>query len=848
MAFAPNGSALSSEGLLRQMNARGFTGQLASAIIAIPPRPIVGTPAEISTKNMMADKVSPSPGNFEAALFGPLPSQLSLPQVDHSAPVSGKAQQDGEPDAMFASWYRRGWSTTSPKVKLEVLLRPRVTPDHWEKSASDNLRLSLYSSLLEEEMAPKLYGFIEPGASYKVVVSHQGISLKFDGFPQLLPGLINSTMAEVKRGLPKRNLARYERLQREYKELLASHSAMPITYAVQDRSLLLTPGVHSNEELLAALSKISESEVALSTSELLFDRPLEGRALIMGNLGTEAARTAIEDVRNRMLDAGAFFGGNHNEGEVLSVQPVVDPQRPVELRKQNPRPGDPNDVAVVSLLVGVSTVESRVLYGLLGEMLRQLAYNKLRTSMQLGYVVNAGSLLISNVLAVSTAIQGKAIQADHMEAAVEQVYYDIMPSFLRTLSDDDFKAHRNAYRQQLLQPPLGFSEEFKHFWSPVTNNQTCFKLQDEMLEFLEEVVTSKEPLVEAWSRLVFPAAGVRRKISVKYFAGEIPERPTKVDAAAVWQKFGVPSAGYEVLAREFDATAVLSRADSEVRAQLVRGGDYFAHALHCERSVAKNVTATSLGKTDTVSWRITHLEAQLRKEQLRKTASTEQAEVEGQKIAGLETQLRGQAEEKMVLIEQVNAANQKVADLEAQVHVLGREKTLAAEEAEIAIQRIADLEAQIHALGREKTFAAEEAEAANQRTADLEAQLSKQTEEQSAMAEHAQMANERNVDLETQLQEQANERAVAEEQADAADQKITDLEGQLREKAAEAWMAAEEANVANQWVANLEARLRDQRPEDGQEVQQPISRLAVRRAGRWFLRGGGSTSSMMAPR
>ena len=61
------------------------------------------------------------------------------------------------------------------------------------------------------------------------------------------------------------------------------------------------------------------------------------------------------------------------------------------------------------------TLEQRVLLGLLGSLFRPMAYNYLRTESQLGYVVTAGVVLLSNVQLMSCVVQGDKVDADAIE-------------------------------------------------------------------------------------------------------------------------------------------------------------------------------------------------------------------------------------------------------------------------------------------------------------------------------------------------------------------------------------------------------------------------------------------------
>jgi len=121
------------------------------------------------------------------------------------------------------------------------------------------------------------------------------------------------------------------------------------------------------------------------------DGAIEQEGSLVGQLilWMQAAAGIQSDDRRARLTAAS-------DAKVELITPVVNPGQPIELRAKNPRDGDPNDVAVVALLHGVKTVESRVKLGLIGKILGTVAYNELRTVRQLGYVVQGGASSFSN--------------------------------------------------------------------------------------------------------------------------------------------------------------------------------------------------------------------------------------------------------------------------------------------------------------------------------------------------------------------------------------------------------------------------------------------------------------------
>jgi len=269
----------------------------------------------------------------------------------------------------------------------------------------------------------------------------------------------------------------------------------------------------------------------------------------------------------------------------------VSPLQPIELRKRNPREGDPDDAIIVSLIAGVATVESRVVLGLIGQILSVLAFDDLRTERQLGYIVNAGVGQISNVQYVSIIVQGHTARADQMEVAVEHVYFELMPERLRNLTEQEFRTYKDSFKQQLLQPPASRSEEFKHHWSHILNGGECFGLLNKMLDYLDRTLTSKDPLVEAWNSISSPSVSLaRQKVMVKYFAGKVVPRPSRNEFSYMLFEGGLSQEAIECLGMEHNRTKVLYVADSARRKAIAKSGGYFPTTVHCTRGPSSKRT------------------------------------------------------------------------------------------------------------------------------------------------------------------------------------------------------------------------------------------------------------------
>mmetsp|Transcript_46729 Transcript_46729/g.82375 ORF Transcript_46729/g.82375 Transcript_46729/m.82375 type:complete len:1167 (-) Transcript_46729:146-3646(-) len=566
---------------------------------AAPPGPIEGVPNEVPLENMKVTSGLKA-GDSQDELFGPRPAQASARLLGLSKKGKVKKQnflQEKLESSLSQSesitgnlppevWYRRGWVTTSPKAQLQLLLRPpRATTDP-EVSALDSVRLSLYSRLLAEEMEPKMVDLMAVGISYGIDVSPHGLTFTFSGFTPVMPLLIEKVLGEFNafNGNASIMPSRYQRITQELREELATFSEMPIQYAIQDRNLLITKGPHSRAESLKALDKASLESVSSAVGEVLLSRPLQLTALAMGNMAeNEATETIVNFVGQVRRPGGVQLSSTG--GEVERVTRVVDLADPVEVRRQNPRVGDPNDAVVVSMMSGVSSVGRRVRLAILGQILSPVAYNELRTRRQLGYVVSAGTAQVSNVQYVSCVVQGNALGADDMEVAIEHVLHTLMPQRLQNMTEKEFNSYKESFRQELLQPPVRFQDEMSHYWGPVSQGGRCFDLRDRMLQYLNTSLASKDALVEEWSRLMTPKAdGVRKKVVVKLFANKVPPRRTEQNITAAWSKQGLSKDTIELLQREHQRSTVLDNADASTREQLVHTGGYYSTDLRCEEN------------------------------------------------------------------------------------------------------------------------------------------------------------------------------------------------------------------------------------------------------------------------
>lgn len=468
-------------------------------------------------------------------------------------------------------WFRQGTVSKSPKVYARFLLRAQRRPTAMTKR--EVLLLQVVERLKKLQIESKIADLTAIGHVYSFDTSSSRGRLLLDsaGFAETLPSFLTVVLKEIGKATSGETAdqGRFEYVVEMLRDEFSTYNAMPSHYALHDRDIVLTKGIYSRKELLSALDTLKVEEVPRSFGRLVLAKPLQYTSFVFGNIHQAGAEELHQTcVRHLHLD---------NSVASLSLQdvemhpPVVNLQSPVEIRKNNPRPGDKNYVMVFTLVQGIPNVRDRVLLSMLGRVFGQVAFQELRTQRQLGYVVHAGLTRISNVLAFTCVCQGTKKNPDEMEPIIEWVYTKKMVEVLGKMEDAEFQTLRQSFISVHKERPENFEQEYEHWSQQTDTGGNCFGLRDKLVEYAEHNVTSKQDLIDAWFRAVQPhgKADIRRKVTIKYFPGHPPDRPDASAAASILKALNVDDAVINLSSKEHASSLVFSDADSQARAKII---------------------------------------------------------------------------------------------------------------------------------------------------------------------------------------------------------------------------------------------------------------------------------------
>jgi insulysin len=488
---------------------------------------------------------------------------------------------------------RQGWKY-SPQPWVEAsfsLLAPKPRQSGQTASPQEYLKLQVATQVLHDAMERKLSDLHSRGTRFSVSPALDGIHIGIGAYTPLVQTDANKTITALNHALDHENPVSLNHAKLALAAFFVDTSSLPVQQAMEDVRILMNPDAFSRKELAQALesgSDITWQDVR-NTLQNLRSKSFFSTGIVLGNIEQGEAKNLLS------LLSGANLGNLTDGSQVEKIPPLVQPKGTVELRKLNPREGDENHVTIVNLFAGVESADipKRVLLGIVGSVLSNVAYSELRTKKMLGYSCGGGISETSTMLRAMCYVQGTVKAPDTVEADCEDVFAVKVPQEIKNMDANTFKAHKEAYKSTLLSGPLSAPLELAHFENPILLGG-CHKMRESMLAFVDTV--TQDQLLTAWNEVVNPmkksATGSmemipRKKLVVKYF-GERKNGIPAADEATIlanYKNTTLYSFAPETIARvtlERNGTHVVNEATSAVRQSLIQEGGYFPADLKCD--------------------------------------------------------------------------------------------------------------------------------------------------------------------------------------------------------------------------------------------------------------------------
>ena len=434
-------------------------------------------------------------------------SPVAEPASVKPAPTSQRSALNTTPPEKLTStsstagcevWWKL--DTTFLKPKANVMLKLVSPLAH--SSPQHAVLTVLYSRLLEDSLQEYSYDADIAGLRYELSSAVSGLSVVFSGYNHKLSVLVCEVMKRMRELEVKQerfDVVR-EQLKREYANFPMEQ---PYHHAMYHVMCAIETQVWANSDKLAAVQRVTAEDVRQFIPQFLSQ--LAVSELVHGNMTAEDAEeiAAIVVRELKFVPLPAYL---------LPDLRTVKLQPGVRYLHSSPvlNPAEVNSAVDVAYQIGEDAAATAARADLFGQMVRDSAFNQLRTIEQLGYHVWSSVQSNRGVLSFRLLVQSSNKHPDELEERVESFLHYFRDE-MAAMDDAMFDRHRQAVIAKLEEKDKTLTGETNRHWTEISNRRYRFAQRKAKVDVLR--ATTKEQILDFYDRYVGVGQGTRAKIS-----------------------------------------------------------------------------------------------------------------------------------------------------------------------------------------------------------------------------------------------------------------------------------------------------------------------------------------------
>ncbi|XGW06643.1 hypothetical protein V3C99_016738 [Haemonchus contortus] len=417
--------------------------------------PVYGTEMRISDIN------EDTMNRFQAAIETVHPA-LHIPEENEYIPTKfdlkpRESVKSEHPRVIYDDVWCRIWFKQDDEYKLpKMVTKLSVSAPITGADPRSNLLTIMFRWCLRDALTEETYYAELAGLNCDLPPEKSGITLEVAGYDEKQPLFVEHLVKRMTDFQP--DALRFEVILDRIKrglESLALSQPYDLSNSYVDR--LLADKFWSGEQLLAVNSDIDVHEVEAFGKEML--RAFHVELFVHGNATEQEALTLGHAVTKTLREASKSRPLFRNEFTPCREHALENGDAYVYRHFQNT-----HEMSCVKVLfqAGIQTSRGSALVELLAQLLREPAFNQLRTVEQLGYIVAAGSRLnTAGVLGLQFVVQGPNSPdyvLDRIEAFIENIREEIAK-----MPQDEFDKQKTGVIARALEKPKTLGAQSRHF-------------------------------------------------------------------------------------------------------------------------------------------------------------------------------------------------------------------------------------------------------------------------------------------------------------------------------------------------------------------------------------------------
>ena len=368
-------------------------------------------------------------------------------------------------------WFQQDFRFETPKAYLMF----RINSPHVYSSPRNAVLSQLYTDAVIEGLNEFGYPVSLAGLEYGIIVDKKGINLTFSGYSDRIEELVKKVAGRLKTiTIDKKtfNTLKEARLRR-YRNF---HFQQPFQQAFYFRSLLLEGKKYSIMDYEKEIKIIRLHDVKKFAKKIYDHLFIEGFAY--GNLRAETVRKAAKDLREK-LEGEIFPEVNRFLG---SVRQLPQGKSYTFTRKMQVE----NSALVTDVQVGQRSPKLQATLMVIDNLMQPQFYNELRTSQQLGYIVNSGMTVLKKTLGLIFIIQSGEYNTETLEKRIE-VFLENFYSSLNKITDHELNKIKKSVLHSILQKSTSLTGEAGRLFEIAFERNEEFDENSRLIKALEEL-------------------------------------------------------------------------------------------------------------------------------------------------------------------------------------------------------------------------------------------------------------------------------------------------------------------------------------------------------------------------
>jgi insulysin len=440
---------------------------------------------------------------------------LRLPDQNDMLPTSFDLVAPGEP---FASdplprclvdtptcrlWYKPDTAFSQPKVNILILLR---TTAAYMESPLASVLSTLWVECLQEHAKDFSYAASMAGLHCDFAPSRAGLELDVSGYSHKASILVERIVSAIDT-LP--NFLTSDVLERIVEKTRNQFSAFlvaqPYQHAIYATDLCLEDRKWPMQDRMVALDDVTLDDLLHFSSHIL--QRLNVELLVHGNVTGAEARNISKLLVERWAPQPPLQ---------LPVQRVVNLESSCSVYKfRGWNEHDTNSCVVNVYQIGPVSTRSNAILSVVQHLLREPAFNQLRTEEQLGYIVHTAIKTNGdNIKSWICLVQSDSFDPLHVDLRIE-AFLDGFRSTLAAMSEEEFASNVDSVCQNLLEKNKNLGEESSKHWSVISNQTYRFQRLQEIAA--EARGLELNDVLRFFDRYLLAQSPFRRKLSVQVF-------------------------------------------------------------------------------------------------------------------------------------------------------------------------------------------------------------------------------------------------------------------------------------------------------------------------------------------